>query len=95
MKKKSTRHQVNKFYSILIQSFIQLLFETATASDLEKVQVKYITLPGWKKSIAKTRKFSDLPMEAQNYVHKIEELLEVPVRWIGVGADRLSIIQCS
>ncbi|KAI1295602.1 Adenylosuccinate synthetase [Halotydeus destructor] len=68
----------------------------ATSSELESVSitVKYITMPGWKQSIAKARKFSDLPAEAQAYVRKIEELIEVPVKWIGVGADRESIIQC-
>lgn len=75
--------------------------------------VKYMTLPGWKQSIAKARKFSDLPPAAQAYVQKIEELIEVPgkstlnqdkhsdtnyhyfpVRWIGVGPGRESIINC-
>lgn len=66
----------------------------ANSSDLEKVVVKYISMPGWKESIAEARKFSDLPLAAQNYVRKIEELINVPVRWIGVGPDRASIVEC-
>lgn len=68
----------------------------ANSSDLEedRLVVKYITMPGWNQSIAKARKFSELPAAAQNYVRKIEELIEVPIRWIGVGPDRASIIQC-
>lgn len=61
---------------------------------MESLNVKYLTLPGWKCSISNCRKFSDLPVEAQDYIRKIESLIGVPVRWIGVGADRASIIQC-
>ncbi|RWS01665.1 adenylosuccinate synthetase-like protein [Dinothrombium tinctorium] len=64
----------------------------ANASELARVQCKYITLPGWKTSITNARAFSDLPLQAQNYVRKIEELLEVPVKWVGVGPDRASVI---
>lgn len=69
---------------------------TANAAQLakESLKVKYITLPGWKCSISDCRKFNQLPIEAQNYIRKIESLIGVPVRWIGVGADRASIIQC-
>ena len=58
----------------------------------EGVEVEYITLPGWKTSISKVRKFEDLPVNAQNYILKIEELLGVPMRWVGVGPDRDSMI---
>ena len=40
----------------------------------------------------KCRKFSDLPVNARRYVLRIEELLGVPIRWIGVGAGRLDMI---
>ena len=58
----------------------------------EGVEVEYITMPGWKTSISKVRKFEDLPINAQNYILKIEELLGVPMRWVGVGPDRDSMI---
>ena len=38
------------------------------------------------------RKFEDLPVNAQKYVEYIEKLLGVPVNFIGVGADRDSVI---
>lgn len=57
-----------------------------------KLAVKYLTLPGWKTSISKCRTFDELPNEAKSYIYKIEELTGVPVKWIGVGADRASII---
>ena len=58
----------------------------------EGVEVEYITMPGWKTSISKVRKFEDLPINAQNYILKIEELLGIPMRWVGVGPDRDSMI---
>ncbi|CAH0550057.1 unnamed protein product [Brassicogethes aeneus] len=64
----------------------------STASDLAKVEVEYITMPGWQTSTVNVRKFSDLPENAKNYINKIEEILNVPVRWIGVGRGRESII---
>ncbi|KAG1671440.1 Adenylosuccinate synthetase [Nymphon striatum] len=64
----------------------------ANIQELSTVQVEYITLPGWKKCTENIRTYSDLPIEAQSYVEKIAELLEVPVKWIGVGKERDSII---
>ena len=35
-------------------------------------------MPGWNTSTVHIRSFSDLPPNAQAYVRKIEELVEVP-----------------
>jgi len=56
------------------------------------VSVEYITMPGWKTSISSIRKFDDLPENAQKYIKKIEELLGIPMRWVGVGPERDSMI---
>lgn len=61
-------------------------------SDLGKVEVKYVTLPGWQKSTESVRNFDDLPKSAQDYVRYIENYLDVPVKWVGVGKGRESII---
>jgi len=61
-------------------------------TNLSSVEVEYVTLPGWKTPISGCRTFEELPENAQNYVHKIEECLGVPVRWIGVGQARDAII---
>lgn len=50
----------------------------ALDEDLCRVEVEYLTLPGWKTDTSGARKFTDLPQNAQNYVHKIEELVGVP-----------------
>ncbi|XP_013783579.1 adenylosuccinate synthetase-like [Limulus polyphemus] len=65
----------------------------ANLSEMSCVEVEYISLPGWKQSTEDVRKFMDLPREAQNYVESIEQLLGLPVKWIGVGKERASMIQ--
>ncbi|XP_065321244.1 adenylosuccinate synthetase-like, partial [Gordionus sp. m RMFG-2023] len=65
----------------------------ADLDKLSKVEVKYLTLPGWMCSTSNCRKYFDLPKEAQEYIQKIEELTNVPVRWIGVGQERSCIIE--
>ena len=42
--------------------------------------------------ISKCRKFEDLPLNAQKYINRIEELTDTPVKFIGVGAGREEII---
>lgn len=61
-------------------------------SDLGKVEVEYVTLLGWQKSTEGVRKIDELPKNAQNYVRYIEQYLKVPVKWVGVGKGRESII---
>ncbi|XP_078516617.1 adenylosuccinate synthetase isozyme 2-like isoform X2 [Lissotriton helveticus] len=65
----------------------------ANQEVLNKVDVDYTTLPGWKCSTVDARSFSDLPANAQKYIRFIEEYLQVPVKWIGVGKSRESIIK--
>lgn len=60
---------------------------------LEKVTVKYETLPGWKTPITNTTTFDDLPENCKKYVHFIEEALNTPIEWIGVGPGRESMIR--
>lgn len=50
----------------------------ALDEDLCRLEVEYLTLPGWKKDTSGARNFSDLPQNAQNYIRKIEELVGVP-----------------
>lgn len=64
----------------------------ANSAELASVEVEYVTMPGWMTNIEGIREYKELPEKAKNYVEKIEELLEVPVRWIGVGKGRESMI---
>ncbi|KAL0994075.1 hypothetical protein UPYG_G00117470 [Umbra pygmaea] len=65
----------------------------ANMDVLTRVLVKYETLPGWCCSTEDVRCFEDLPPQAQNYIHRIEEFLQVPVKWVGVGKSRESMIK--
>ncbi len=48
----------------------------------------YIEMPGWKTSTIGTNSFDSLPIEAQNYIRKIEELSNLPVDILSTGPDR-------
>lgn len=63
------------------------------ANKLSRVDVVYDTLKGWKKDISNVREYKDLPKEAQDYVKYIENFVELPIKWIGVGKERDAIIQ--
>ncbi|XP_078001219.1 adenylosuccinate synthetase isozyme 2-like [Glandiceps talaboti] len=76
-----------KYEGKLLDSF------PANQEILKSIEVEYITLPGWQTSTENARKFSDLPQNAQLYVNKVQELLGVPIKWIGVGKSRDSMIQ--
>uniref|UniRef100_A0A8C4L226 Adenylosuccinate synthetase n=1 Tax=Equus asinus asinus TaxID=83772 RepID=A0A8C4L226_EQUAS len=65
----------------------------ANQEVLNKVEVQYKTLPGWNTDTSNARTFKELPVNAQNYVRFIEDELQVPVKWIGVGKSRESMIQ--
>ncbi|KAG2429462.1 hypothetical protein HYH02_014042 [Chlamydomonas schloesseri] len=64
----------------------------ADLHTLENVEVVYETLPGWKSDISKARKWEELPAAAQAYVQRIEDLIGIPVKWIGVGPGRDALV---
>jgi adenylosuccinate synthase len=55
-------------------------------------QVDYEVLPGWNKDITNVRSYQELPVEARRYVERIEELVELPIHYIGVGPGRHALI---
>uniref|UniRef100_A0AAQ5XES8 Adenylosuccinate synthetase n=1 Tax=Amphiprion ocellaris TaxID=80972 RepID=A0AAQ5XES8_AMPOC len=65
----------------------------ANQEVLQRVEVQYETLPGWNSDTSAARSFEELPENAQKYVHFVEEHVGVPVKWIGVGKSRESMIQ--
>uniref|UniRef100_A0A383V587 Adenylosuccinate synthetase, chloroplastic n=1 Tax=Tetradesmus obliquus TaxID=3088 RepID=A0A383V587_TETOB len=64
----------------------------ASIEDLEAAEVVYETLPGWKQDISGVRSWADLPKAAQEYVQRVEDLVGVPIKWIGVGPGRDAIV---
>jgi len=65
----------------------------ASLEVLERVEVVYETMPGWRCDTSNARTFSDLPANAQAYVLRIEQLVGSPIRYIGVGAGRESMVE--
>lgn len=65
----------------------------SSEQDFEGVTVEYKTVPGWESPITGCKTFEDLPTNAQNYVKLIEELLQIPIRWVGVGQARSAMIE--
>jgi adenylosuccinate synthase len=57
-------------------------------ASLERCQPVYEELPGWQVSISHIRQYRKLPIEAQQYVARLEELISCPVNIISVGAKR-------
>ncbi len=45
-------------------------------------------MPGWKTSTTGTHAFDSLPIEAQNYIRKIEALSGLPVDILSTGPER-------
>jgi adenylosuccinate synthase len=64
-------------------------------ADLERLgrcQPIYETLPGWDEDIMNTRRLSDLPANARQYVDFIAGKINVPVSYISVGPGREQFI---
>ena len=64
----------------------------ARLEDLAEVEVEYETMPGWKESLQEVTSWDALPENAQKYVLRLEELLECPIKYIGVGKRRIQLI---
>jgi len=65
----------------------------STLDDLRKVEMEYETLPGWQSDTSACKSWEELPENAKNYIRRIEELLEIPVSWIGVGPNRSQMLE--
>jgi adenylosuccinate synthase len=63
--------------------------DTATQEQVEPV---YEIWPGWQCDTSHARKWDDLPVKAQSYLRRIEELAGAPIRFISVGPERNQII---
>lgn len=59
-----------------------------TLEELAQCKPIYEELDGWTEDISDAKDFYDLPIAAQNYVRRIEELCECKVSSIGVGPGR-------
>ena len=60
----------------------------ASLKELSACKPVYETLPGWKEDITNCKTLEDLPENARNYIHRIQDLVGVKVSTFSVGPDR-------
>jgi len=63
-------------------------FFPTNEAKLSKARPVYETVAGWDEEITDVIDFNDLPVNAQNYVCRVEEMTGKPVTIIGVGPKR-------
>ncbi len=57
-----------------------------------EVKPVYETMAGWKSSTFGIREFDKLPENAKKYIHRLEELLDVPVDVVSTSPEREDVI---
>jgi len=62
------------------------------AEQLGRCTPVYTEMQGWQQPTTAVRKFNDLPVQAQAYVRKVEELVGVRVGFVSVGPEREATI---
>ena len=60
----------------------------STVKEVGEIKPEYIELPSWKEDISSCKSFDELPLNAKNYVKKVEELTGIHFALISVGPDR-------
>jgi adenylosuccinate synthase len=65
----------------------------AGADALAQVVPIYEEHPGWNEDISGCRRWEELPEACRQYVERLESLVGVPVRLLGVGAARDAVIE--
>jgi len=71
-------------YQILDKTYNYL---PSVAEDLDKIVPIYETLPGWKAGSADVLTYDELPLNAKNYLKRIEQLCGIPISMISLGKD--------
>lgn len=64
----------------------------STLEELSLCTPVYETMPGWQQDTSECRAFRDLPLNAQKYILRLEELVGMPISIVAVGAARESTI---
>lgn len=70
----------------------EIKYFPANMNELDDIDVEYLVLPGWKQDTSACRSYEELPENARKYVEKIVDLTKIPVKWVGVGKSRDSMI---
>ena len=60
----------------------------ASIEILTNCEPVYENIPGWKETTHGIRRFTKLPREAQNYIHRIQALVGAEISLISMGRSR-------
>ncbi len=71
----------------------KITMEFPVQTELLKARPVYEFIKGWQCDIRGTGSFDNLPDRAKKYVKRIEEHIEIPVRYISTGPRREDIIE--
>ena len=63
-----------------------------SSSDYEKAVPLYEEAEGWSGDISQIKDFKDLPVNAQKYILRIEELTGLKINMLSIGKERMQII---
>lgn len=77
-------------YRISGEVFRHVPSRLKTLASLEPI---YEELEGWKGEIKGAKRISDLPIQAQRYLKRIEELIQVKISMVSVGSERDETIE--
>jgi len=66
----------------------EITFFPANINRLSRARAIYVTVPGWEEDITAVSNFDDLPVNARDYICRIEEIIGKPIDIIGVGPKR-------
>ncbi|MDR2924828.1 MAG: adenylosuccinate synthase [Azoarcus sp.] len=58
------------------------------AEEVARCEPIYESLPGWNASTVGAKSWGALPQEARTYLHRVEEICEVPIDVISTGPER-------
>ena len=66
----------------------EISFVPSTIKEFEACEPVFEEMPGWDEDITGVRSFEELPVAAQNYLRRLEELVGAPIAIFSVGPDR-------
>ncbi|MBU1564075.1 MAG: adenylosuccinate synthase [Proteobacteria bacterium] len=72
-------------YDLAGKRLIAMPSNIRQATELSPV---YESLEGWQEDIEKIREYDDLPMQAKEYIKRIEDFAGIPANIVSVGPDR-------
>lgn len=72
---------------------VTLDYFPANLDLLANVKVNYEILPGWSEDISKCTDYQSLPENAKKYLIRVQQLVNTPIKWVGVGPSRDSLLE--